>query len=119
MTTPTAPLMKASAVAEQLGLSLRKVYDLARTGELPSYRFGDAVRFDPSDVSNYFTSCRSTTTRSASAGTTSFPASLADSDDALQSYFRKRGLPLRQKPTAKPKTAGSQPLRLVQSESSR
>lgn len=44
-------MLTANDVSVQLGLSLTKVYDLARTGELPSYRFGSAVRFDQRDVS--------------------------------------------------------------------
>ena len=55
----TAPLLTAAQVATLLGLSVRAVYDLAASGELPSYRFGSAVRFAPEDVETYKTKCRS------------------------------------------------------------
>jgi len=42
--------MLTAAVATMLGISRTLVYDLARRGKLPSYRFGDAIRFEPADV---------------------------------------------------------------------
>ena len=46
-------MLTAKQVAAELGLSARKVYDLARSGALPSYRFGDSVRFEPQEVETY------------------------------------------------------------------
>ena len=56
-------MLTANQVSEQLGLSLTKVYDLARQGDLKSYKFGTAVRFDQKDVSEYTQSCRSVRTQ--------------------------------------------------------
>lgn len=46
-------LVPISAVARQLGLSKPLVYYLAKRGELPSIKFGKAVRFDLKDVEEY------------------------------------------------------------------
>lgn len=40
-------MLTAASVAKMLGIGRTTVYALARSGALPSYRFGDAVRFDP------------------------------------------------------------------------
>lgn len=111
-------MLTAAQAAERLGLSVRAVYDIP-DADLPRYRMGagrGAVRFAPSDLDAYLARCRSTTTKPASAGGTSSRVSLKDADSELQSYFRRHGLPVRQKPTARPKTPSSTPLRLVQRE---
>lgn len=108
-------MLKASQVGPLLGLSPRTVYELARTGALPSYRFGDAVRFDPADVETYRTSCRSTGTSPTSAGAISSTASLTDDDAALAAYFRKAGLKPRRMPTTSRKPSDRPPLRMVSS----
>lgn len=113
-----ADLITARQAAQRLGLSPRKIYELAATGRLPSFRFDDAIRFDPQDLETYRESCRSTTTRSSSAGATNSAVSLMDSDEELQNYFRRRGLLKKQKPTAKPKTRANTHLQLAHSESS-
>jgi excisionase family DNA binding protein len=46
-------LVPISTVARQLGLSKPHVYNLAKSGELPSIMFGKAVRFDPGDVERF------------------------------------------------------------------
>jgi len=46
-------LLSPGRVAELLGLSKPHVYNLAKDGELPSIKFGRAVRFDPKDVEAY------------------------------------------------------------------
>ena len=43
-------LLSPGKVAELLGLSKPHVYNLAKSGEIPSIKFGRAVRFDPGDV---------------------------------------------------------------------
>ena len=40
-------------VAHALGMSKPHVYNLAKNGDLPSIKFGRAVRFDPVDVETY------------------------------------------------------------------
>lgn len=115
-------MLTASQVATMLAMSERAVYDLAKTGKLPSYRMGagnGAVRFDLQDVEAYKQSCRFTATKRAIAGAMSSRASLADADSELQSYFRQRGIAPKPKPTRTSKTADSSPLRLVPSENSR
>ena len=43
-------MLTAKAAGLLLGLSARKVYDLAAAGRLPCYRYDSAVRFDEVDV---------------------------------------------------------------------
>lgn len=97
-------MLTAKEVAALLGLSARKVYELASSGKLPSYRFGDAVRFDPVDVEAFKASCRVVVRPAASLGLSSAPVnlSLRNADDDLQAYFRRRGVTGGKKPKAKP-----------------
>jgi excisionase family DNA binding protein len=46
-------LVPISEVARLLGLSKPHVYNLAKSGELPSIKFEKAVRFDPRDVDRF------------------------------------------------------------------
>jgi excisionase family DNA binding protein len=52
MTTPAErePLLAADAVAEWLSVPRLRVYEMARTGELPAVRLGRSIRFDPARV---------------------------------------------------------------------
>jgi len=43
-------LLRPREVAEALGMSLRKTYDLIRAGEIPSLKIGDVVRVRPEDL---------------------------------------------------------------------
>src|SRR5579864_7221143 len=45
--------LNAQQVAELLGLSKKKVYEMAATGKLPSFRIGKAVRFDAQDLAEW------------------------------------------------------------------
>jgi excisionase family DNA binding protein len=45
--------LKAPDLAFLLGLSLQRVYKMARKHEIPSYRFGTSVRFDPQAVADW------------------------------------------------------------------
>lgn len=45
--------LNASEVAAALRLHIRTVHRLAATGDLPAYRFGRALRFDPVEVENW------------------------------------------------------------------
>lgn len=52
------PLMKASEVAEQLGVNVATVYRLcAKRDGLRSYKVGGCVRFKQEDVEAYLESC--------------------------------------------------------------
>lgn len=50
-------MIGAKAVAERLGVSPRAVYQLHATGALRGYRFGRAVRFSETDVTEYIAAC--------------------------------------------------------------
>ena len=50
--------LTAKEAAKELGLSARKLYELAASGKLACYRFDGAVRFDRADLEIYKTSCR-------------------------------------------------------------
>src|SRR6185295_5327232 len=84
-------MLNAKQVGPLLGLSPRKVYELARSGTLPSYRFGDAVRFAPEDVETYRTSCRSTGTSRQAAGALTLTAGLAALASVAASSFPQAG----------------------------
>ncbi|MEX2529836.1 MAG: helix-turn-helix domain-containing protein [Gemmatimonadota bacterium] len=47
---PLPRLLTAREVADQTGLPLQRVYEMARTGELPALRFGRAMRFNASEL---------------------------------------------------------------------
>jgi excisionase family DNA binding protein len=96
-------MLSAKAIGEQLGLSARKIYDLAANGALVSYRFGDAVRFDQADVDAYKASCRQQPSPAIGVHTRTQPVSLSSADSSLAMYFRAAGLKPRTMPaSAKP-----------------
>ncbi len=109
-------MLTAAQAAEQLGISRRLVYDLAKRGELVSYRFGDALRFAPEDLETYRTSCRSVGTPATSAGALSSTASLKVSGSELADFFRKAGVKPRPTPSTAKSRAASTRLQLVSSE---
>lgn len=46
-------LQTADVVARRLGISRWRVYELARTNQLPVVRLGRSQRFDPQQVENF------------------------------------------------------------------
>ena len=105
---PSPTMLTAAQAAQALGISPRLIYDLARRGDLPSYRFGSAVRFDPADLTTYKQSCRSAGTPVTSAGAMRSTVSLRVSGTELADCFRKAGV----KPRPTPSTARNQPVSL-------
>ena len=85
-------MLTAADVAAQLGLSKRKVYELAASGRLAHYRFGDAVRFEQADVDTYRAACRSNGTPATSAGGGSSSAVWRASATGILDCFRKAGV---------------------------
>lgn len=106
-------MLTAAQVAERLGLSKRKVYELAQSGKVPCFRFGDAVRFEPADVEAFKNSCRSDGTRATSAGAMSSTAVFKAGANELLAYFQRAGVAPRLTPTIAPKARASTPLRLA------
>ncbi len=49
----TEGLLSPAMAALRLGLSRSRVYGMAAAGEIPSIKFGRAVRFDPKDVERF------------------------------------------------------------------
>ncbi|RYF07982.1 MAG: DNA-binding protein [Comamonadaceae bacterium] len=94
-----ADLISAARVAEMLGVSARKVYELAQSGKLRCYRIDSCLRFSINDVETYRTSCLSVTTRETSVGALSSTRLLRASGSGLAAYF--------QKATPKPKRTSS------------
>ncbi len=82
-------MLTAQEVAARLRVSPRMVYDLAAAGNLPVYRIGSAVRFDPADVEAFRESCRSTGTKQSAAGVSTIKAQSPDGESELAAYFRK------------------------------
>ena len=90
-------MLKARAVAELLGLSVRMVYDLHARGELPGYRFGGAIRFDSADVEAYRASCRTVVApaigvSAPTSSTAAFKAAAKATTTDIASYFRSLGV---------------------------
>jgi excisionase family DNA binding protein len=111
-------MLKAAAVAQQLGISQRAVYDLAAGGRLACYRLGPdggAVRFDQADVDTYKASCRSAGTPETSAGASSSTATFKASATGLLAYFQRAGVKPRLTPTTGRKAGASTQLRLASS----
>ena len=110
MTALTA--INAKAAAQVLGLSARKLYDLAKTGQLASYKFGSAVRFDLADLEIYKTLCRLPVTTPAN-GSISLTASLPGHASALTEYFQRAGRKSKRTSSIASKPAASLRLQLV------
>lgn len=45
--------MKVAELCELLGVDDKHIYRMAARGKLPSFRVGDAVRFDPQEVAKW------------------------------------------------------------------
>ena len=99
--------------AQHLGLSARKVYDLAASGRLACYRFDSAVRFEPSDLDAYKQSSRSPATTRAAGSTNLTAASPVPGDNALTAYFRRAGHARKLTNTTTPRPRASTRLRVV------
>lgn len=107
-------MLTVKQAAEVLGVSLRTMYDLAApNGPIPCYRIGRTVRYEQSDLENYKTTCRCTSTKTSPAGVSRLTASSPEGESGLQSYFRKAGLVPKLKPTTRKKRTDSSHLQLV------
>ena len=51
-------LLNAYEVAELLGISKSKVYQLLNEGLIPVIRLGGSLRVDPSDLAQYIDQCK-------------------------------------------------------------
>jgi hypothetical protein len=100
------------ALAQQLGISARAVYDLP----LPRFRFGRAVRYEQSDVDAYKAACRSTGTPATSAGASNSTATFKAAASGLLACFPKAGVKPRLTPTTAPKAPASTRLRVAYSD---
>lgn len=101
-------ILTATQAAERMGISQRKVYELADSGDLPCYRIGRAVRFAAADITEYLASCRSRRTRSAVAGALSLTATCQEpGGSALESAFRALGLAPKPTPSTGPRARAS------------
>lgn len=101
------------------GLSARKVYDLAASGELDCYRYGAAVKFEQADLDAYKAKCRSPSTKQAAGSTNLTASSPALEGSALTAYFRKAGRKSRPTTTTASNRPASTPLQLVSPATSR
>lgn len=82
-------LITAAAVGKLLGLSTRTIYDLAASRALPSYRFGDAVRFARADLEAYKAACRVVAQQIPARSLTRSPIPVASrGHPALSAYDR-------------------------------
>lgn len=51
--TQARPMLDADDLALRWGCTRRKVLDMARAREIPSYKLGKLVRFSPDDIEAY------------------------------------------------------------------
>jgi excisionase family DNA binding protein len=95
-------MLAAAQVAEQLGISARKVYDLHAAGDLRGYRFGRAVRFEQMEVDAYVAQCRTPLppVMQASMRSEKLHVVLPGTESELQRAFRIAGLKPRRTPLA-------------------
>lgn len=89
-------MLTAKQVAEMLGLSRSKVYELASSAKLPSYRFDGALRFASSDVETFIAASRVAAhpmpnTKQPLRGVT-LKVGRGDGESDLEKYFRAHGL---------------------------
>jgi excisionase family DNA binding protein len=89
-------MLTAKQVADMLGLSRSKVYDLANRSVLPSYRFDGALRFDEADVAAFKAACRVAPATMPKVKlplrTITLKASDTNGESDLTKYFRAHGL---------------------------
>jgi excisionase family DNA binding protein len=102
----------ASKAAKMLGISVRAMYALGATGQVPTYRIGRAVRFLPSDVEGFFRKCLSGGAQGTRGGGLSSTVTMKAAGTGLASYFRKAGVEPKLTPTTG-KKARDFPLSLV------
>ncbi len=60
MTTNGNDWMSTTAVARQLGISIRTLYRLIDSGQLPAYRFGRVIRLRAADIDPFIAGARIT-----------------------------------------------------------
>jgi len=87
-------VLTAKQAGALLGLSARKMYELAAEGALPALRPSKgAVRFMESDVLEYRAACRTTAAKGATAGLLKLAAApLSKGESGLESAFRRLGV---------------------------
>lgn len=118
-------ILTAEQAGALLGLSARKMYELAAEGALAHMRPSKgAVRFLESDVLEYRAQCRSTATKRMVVGALNLTAASLDAGaSGLESAFRKLGVDTKRMHSTEPKPPASTPsrrersaLKLVSSE---
>ena len=101
-----ATMLKPAQVAPMLGVSVRKVYELAGD-PLPCYRVNGSVRFSPDDVREYLAKCRYTETKRKVAGALNLTAASMASGSVCESAFQKLGIAPKQTHTTGKNRNGS------------
>ena len=51
-------LIDVATLAEHLGLTERTIRRKVATGEIPYYKIGNSIRFDPVEIEAWLTACR-------------------------------------------------------------
>lgn len=98
-------MLTAAEAAKLLGLSARTMYDLAKSGTVPSVREGRSVRFVQADVEAYLESCRfqpmPQPPKPPRPAPRSYPPQLDldDPDSAVYRYFWPNGKPAEPPPS--------------------
>jgi excisionase family DNA binding protein len=106
--------MNIKQAAILLGVSGRMVYTLAApAGPIPCHRIGRRIIFDPSDVQEFKTSCRSTATKREVVSSLNSTRSLMAKESELLKAFRALGIKPKLTHTTGKNLAGSTPLQPV------
>ena len=74
--------IKVSDLTELLGVDDKHIYRMAARGQLPSFRIGGAVRFDPQEVANWLRTKYWPTLQVGKKGPSSTTTSLDETSNA-------------------------------------
>jgi excisionase family DNA binding protein len=58
MTTPPPEWLSTKAASKRLGITLRTLYRLIDTGQVPAYKIGRVIRLQADDVEDFIDSVR-------------------------------------------------------------
>lgn len=94
-------LLNVADAAKYLGISQRKMYDLAEPrGPIPCYHLAKRItRFSINDLNAFINKCRYDTFETKSVSVSSSRPRLADSGSELQNSFRRLGIKPKQRST--------------------
>jgi excisionase family DNA binding protein len=91
-------MLSAKEAQAMLGVSLRSIYCLAKSGAIAHYRFGSSIRFEEAQLLAYKESCKVATRVQKEITVSRVNVSSTGEKSALLEYFEKAGIKVRHKP---------------------